>query len=289
MRFVLLLMVPAFLACQRDIEISDASYEGRDHFIITTKSSVYYFDKAGGGLSRMLDNNGNDWIAFKKEPWNKVPESAASAFRGIPNAVFQGDDGGCGHPGWDKCESYFEPPNIIRSRSNTGLWEWTWTFHEKYAEWNIVRTDSSRNYWFLYEGPAGGSFSPVDTYRGNSESDKFLWDTPDHMKREYETGNWQWVFFGRANTDIALSLVHMSGDDKTDYFSYMGNNKDLSFSDDGMIVFGFGRSADTKPQLTGSNAFRIAFIYRKAGEEFSFSYISNEINKLIDNSTKSIY
>lgn len=80
------------------IIVTEALYEGVPHYVIKTKTATWWYDIQGGGFSRLTDRQGNDWIAFKREPWNKTPESAASSYRGIPNAVYQGEDGGCGHP-----------------------------------------------------------------------------------------------------------------------------------------------------------------------------------------------
>ncbi len=122
MKFLVVLVFAMLPGTLFSIRVSEATYEGSPHYIIKTRSATYWFDRHGGGLSRMIDRDGNDWIAFKREPWNKIPESAASSYRGIPNAVYQGEDGGCGHPGWDKCESNFEAPNVIRTVSKSGKW-----------------------------------------------------------------------------------------------------------------------------------------------------------------------
>ena len=76
------------------VSISDINYEGRTHFRIETEDIIWYYDKAGGGFSRMIDRAGNDWISFRMDPWGKYPESSASSFRGLPNLVFGGEDDG---------------------------------------------------------------------------------------------------------------------------------------------------------------------------------------------------
>ncbi|MEO0334631.1 MAG: hypothetical protein AAF223_23655, partial [Bacteroidota bacterium] len=82
------------------IQIDETIYEDRPHFVVQTASATYWYDQAGGGLSRLIDPEGNDWIAFKKDPLSEYPASAAAGFRGLPNFVFQSDDGGAGHPGF---------------------------------------------------------------------------------------------------------------------------------------------------------------------------------------------
>jgi hypothetical protein len=246
------------------VRVSEAVYEGSPHYIIKTRTATYWFDRQGGGISKMIDRYGNDWVAFKKTPWNINPESAASSYRGIPNLVFQGEDAGCGHPGWDKCESSFEAPDIIRTRSKSGKWEWTWTFYEDKAVMEVLKSDPSRSYWFLYEGPAGGKFDPRNSFWMNSDNGSLiLSDKPDHIKGHRISGNWSWAAFGHKNVNIMLLLTHITFDNKTDSFSYMGNSSEGLLSDDGMLVFGFGRTADTKPLLMGNHKFEIGFITQK--------------------------
>jgi len=243
------------------ITVTETVYEGAPHYIIETKTASYWYDRQGGGFSRMIDNDGNDWIAFKREPWNNNPASAASSYRGIPNLVFRGDDSGCGHPGWNMCESIFEPPDKIRTVSKSGRWEWTWTFYEDKAVMEVLRSDPERTYWFLYEGPPGGSFDPADSYWMNSPGGSdTLSEKPDHIKGQRLTGDWDWAAFGTVKQEILLRIVHLTPDNQTDSFSYMGNSEKGISADDGMVVFGFGRTADTRPLLTGNHIFEIGFV-----------------------------
>jgi len=252
----------------KPVEISEGTYECVPHYVIRTKTAIWWYDRQGGGFSRIIDRFGNDWVAFSREPWNKVPGSAASSFRGVPNAVYQGEDGGCGHPGFDKCISDLEPPNVIRTKSISGKWEWTWTFYEDHAVWEVINSDSLRRYWFLYEGPAGGSFIPGKSYWRNNGSTSILRDMPDHIKGQRITGNWKWVVFGRDDIKSRLFIIHQTYDDKTDSFSYMGSTGDGISSSDGMTVFGFGRTADTEPLLSGNHKFVIGFFYGKNINKF---------------------
>jgi len=279
--FVLFFLLVLFLP-SKAIDINDTLYEGRPHFIIKTIGAIYYFDKAGGGLSRMIDSDGNDWINFKKEPWGKVPESAASAFRGIPNAVFQGEDGGCGHPGFDQCISELEGENLIRTKSKSGKWEWTWEFKEDCAVLTVVKTDTTRNYWFLYEGTVGGSYSPRNSYWGNSEKGPHR-ELPDHMSGERVIGNWDWVYFGRTDRDNILFVKNCTNRGEDASFSYMGNSDKGIDANDGMLVFGFGRSAESKPLLFGNHQFVIGFIQKMVSSNDDHKYVSQQISQLTNN------
>ena len=60
--------------------------------------------------------------------------------------------------------------------------------------------------------------------------------------------------------------MHNQDDKFADTFSFLGNSKSGLESDDGMIVFGFGRgSKGIEPLMTGVNSFRIGFI-EQSGE-----------------------
>ncbi len=148
--FLLCLVEPS----HAQVMITEADYEGAPHFVIRTKAATYWYDRAGGGLSRMIDREGNDWISFRREPWGKTPDSAASAYRGIPNFVFGSEDGGAGHPGFTKCESHKIGDNAITTVSKSGKWRWTWTFAEDQRQieqmrWVYFGDDNSRRALFI--------------------------------------------------------------------------------------------------------------------------------------------
>src|SRR5690606_16188948 len=103
LNFILILPVFFHLSSFVPISVITDSYEGRPHFRIETGSAVYYYDKSGGGFSRMIDADGNDWINYNGNPDAAYPYGASGGFRGIPNLVYGSDDGGAGHPGFDKC------------------------------------------------------------------------------------------------------------------------------------------------------------------------------------------
>ena len=83
--FVLVVISEMFMFSCNNISIEDESYEDRPHFKIETKTATYFFDKAGGGLSRAIDSDGIDWINYKGDSHAVVPSGASSCYRGIPN------------------------------------------------------------------------------------------------------------------------------------------------------------------------------------------------------------
>src|SRR5690606_41005486 len=87
------------------LTIEEEIYNDRSHFVVSTESAIYYLDKAGGGLSSIIDCDGIDWVHYNGSPHARVPDGASGGFRGLPNFVFRSDDGGAGHPGFDQCIS----------------------------------------------------------------------------------------------------------------------------------------------------------------------------------------
>lgn len=241
------------------VKITEGSYEERDHFIVSTPAAIYYYDKAGGGLSRLLDKDGRDWIDFKMKPWGEYPSAAASAFRGIPNSVFQSEDGGAGHPGHDLCTSVQVDDHTIRSTSKSGKWSWEWSFQEEYAELQILTTDPDHAYWFLYEGTPGGMFDPENSYFGYDKGGPLAtqWD---YYKGEKLFDQISWAYVGHKLVERVLLLSQLAPDTLSDTFSYLGNTKEGIDSNDGMVVFGFGRAEGAKPLLTQPLRFRVQFI-----------------------------
>lgn len=240
------------------VNIAEGEYEGIDHFLISTPAATYYYDKAGGGLSRMIDPAGLDWIAFHREPWNTYPEAAASSFRGIPNFVFRGPDGGAGHPGHEKCTTEQLNENTLVSTSLSTKWQWKWEFFADYARVTMLRTDPEVPYWFLYEGIPGGVFEPQYQYYGTDRKGP-KYDQSDYFAGDKRFFNTQWAYFGHRNVDRVLYVAQSQKDTLTDTFSYLGNSSDGIRSGEGMIVFGFGREEGAVPLLNEKMAFIMGF------------------------------
>ena len=236
----------------------------RPHFEIRTSTATYLYDRAGGGFSSIRDMNGIEWIGFK--PGNgKVPGSAAADFRGLPNLVFRGDDNGAGHPGFDQCTSSITAHNQVTTESGSGLWKWTWTFSDQEALLEVIETDTGRNYWFLYEGTPGGRFDPGHQFWGNSVDGKRA-DAPPIGSDQTGNGNWKWAFFGHRDVATTFFVVHVTPDEHNDTFSYMGASGEGIESEDGMVVFGFGRSGGT-PLMSGPNRFIIGLHEPETGQD----------------------
>lgn len=255
MRYLsLILLITLFLiSCQDSITLEETSYEGRMHILVKTEALDYYYDVQGGGFSRIIDREGNDWVGFKMEPWGDYPASAASSFRGLPNLVFQGEDDGAGHPGHDKCTSRVEGNSII-TESLSGLWQWTWEFFDDHTVLMIQKTDPGRSYWFLYEGTPGGEYDPKNTYYGSDKGGPFPGDH-DYFKGEILWDHFQWMYTGTKKSPVTLFMVQEEADELMDMISFLGNTDEGLDSPNGMTVFGFGREDGAKPLLQGSQKF----------------------------------
>jgi len=245
------------------IRITEGYYQGRPHFIVHTPGAIYYYDKAGGGFSRMIDRTGEDWISFRPEPWGEYPASAASAFRGIPNLVHGTAEAGAGHPGHEQCSSEQTGANKIRTTSGSGVWQWEWTFEPGYARLDILRVSPDAPYWFLYEGTPGGVFDPQRQFFGTDKGGP-LYVQPDFYKEDKVFDYWQWAYFGHDDCEALLFIAQAEPDTLTDTFSYLGHTGAGISSTDGMTVFGFGRADGARPLLTKINTFYLGFLDRKA-------------------------
>ena len=265
---------------QSSISIREGMYEGRSHYIITTPSAIYYLDQHGGGLSRMIDREGLDWIDFKVQPWNQYPQSAASAYRGIPNLVFGSDDSGAGHPGHDRCESKVLNDSTILVSSLSGQWQWQWIFRDTGAALEILNVDPDHPYWFLYEGVPGGRWQPDRQYFGTDTGGP-RYESLDFYKGAKVFENWQWAYFGNKEIDRVLYVAQLEADRYSDTFSFLGNSEKGIESYDGMVVFGFGRDDGAKPRLQNPNTFYLGFIEQRVEHATEHNQIEKYMERLL--------
>jgi hypothetical protein len=260
------------------VTIREGQYESRDHFVIETRHATYWLDRNAGGLSRLIDREGRDWIAFKREPWDTYPESAASAFRGIPNLVFGRSESGFGHPGWDVAKSQRVDRDTIVCTSEQGKWQLRWDFSADEARLTVEKTEADTPYWFLYEGPIAGRWEPHQQYFA-TDTRRPITQPHDYVAGDKLFDHWRWAYFGDNAAARVLYLVHEQGDEALDTFSHLGNSKDGLASSDGMVVFGFGRGKNgIEPLLRGKNSFRIGFLEQPGRELSDYEAIARQLS-----------
>ena len=243
-------------------DFSTVQHLGREHIRVETRAATYLYDPVAGGFSSILDPDGNDWVAYKDQPWGKYPASAASSYRGLPNLVFGGEDDGAGHPGHSQMTSQVSG-NQILSQSKSGKWRWAWTFDRRGARLDVLQWPADRNYWFLYEGPAGGSYQPKTTWWATDLTDP-SYQIPDHYLGGIHRAFYQSMFFGEDQSGYVFAMHQVSPDTHRDHISYLGN-EEIGAADslDGMVVAGFGRDEGATPLLNRGEHFYIAILPAK--------------------------
>ncbi len=263
------------------IKIESNSYEGRPHYKVTTKTATHYFDVAGGGLSRIIDQDDVDWINHNGNPHAVVPSGTSGGYRGIPNSVYRSDDGGASHPGFDQCLSEIKNGKTITTKSISGKWEWFWEFFDDHVCLTVLKVDPKHPYWFLYEGVIGGNFNPYMKYWGTDLGGP-RFETPSHNHGEGINEKWQWVYFGDKEQNRVFFVAQQPKDTLYDYFSYMGNTSEGRDAPDGMIVFGFGRQKGARPLMQEIGVtFYMGFLERKITSKKDHEWASEQIKKVI--------
>ena len=245
-----------------------------------TPTATYLINKESGGAASIIDKDGVDWIKHSKTYEGKITNGADSEWRGLPNLVFRDPDNGVGHPvGKGLCTTVQKTNNKLYVTSNSGLWEFSWTFKDDYAILSVEKNDPSRNYWFLFEGPNAGKFSPSTHYWSN-DIDGVSYDQPN-IRETPVNGTWQWAYFGDKSADRTFYVSMAENDTLIDFFAYMGNmHREGLESSDGMTVFGFGRSREVQPLMNKKNKFIFGFFERKLDDEKGYNEFSKFISRL---------
>lgn len=259
--------------------ITTVDHLGRPHFRIRTRSALYLYDPVAGGFSSILDRRGNDWVAYADDEDPTYPAAAATRYRGVPNLVYGGEDDGVGHPGFAKCESRVTRRNQITTVSLSGEWSYRWTFFRNYARLEVLQSPEGVPYWFLYEGPAGGTYRPRSTWWATDLSEP-SYDIPDHFQDGTHRGNHRYLAFGQNDVPYALWMLQADPDTRPDHVSYLGNEEiGAADSPDGMVVAGFGRAAGAKPLLTGPQTFLIGLAPYDHDDPASMTRLRRRIDK----------
>ncbi len=143
--------------------LSDTIDAGQEAFVIQTPLATFIYHKEGGGFSHLIDVDGNDWIGYAPG------DGPAGEYRGIPNMVFRGSEGGFFHPGHtgskgSSTQVVVADPHLVSlvTTSCDGCWQVRWDLFAAFARMRVLRVNGADpGYWFLYEGTPGGSFDPA--------------------------------------------------------------------------------------------------------------------------------
>jgi hypothetical protein len=227
------------------------------------------FDPAGGGFAGWCDPAGRDWVAFRAEPLEAFPASAAAGYRGLGNLVYGGPWSGAGHPGFRRCRSVREEPGRLAVETHDGAWAWDWQLESECLRLSMRRTPAAERlggrggasggestepaWWFLYEGPMAGRFAPLADHWGDANGIGSA-ERPGIADQPFAPRRWIWL--GAEGHPWALWLglrVPAGAPVPLSTLWWMGAQDEgrWSGSKDGMVVFGFGRGPGTRPLLRG--------------------------------------
>ncbi len=279
-----LLLLP--LACKYPKQLSKAhplqitQHLNRPHFRISTPTANYLLDSASGGLSSMIDRSGRDWIAYRREPWNTYPPSAASAYRGMPNLVFRSNFDGAGHPGHDRAACAISGTDRITCTTPGGPWAWTYTFLPNHVRLDVTQVSPTDAFWFLYEGPAGGTWRPATTsFASNVEPPAY--PQLNHFGGQQIVRPRRWMYFGLDGVDETLFVAQVQADTLPDHYSLLGNDSIGLASPNGMVVAGFGRAPGSTPLLRTPTSFVFGFLGRSAATREAWLEVTPHIERLL--------
>jgi hypothetical protein len=230
-------------------DAADASAGNVPCFKIETPAATYYLEKAGAGLSSMIDREGRDWIGFHPKPGS----GAGGEYRGFPNAVHK-QDGSFFHPknrGTDPSRTRVVHRSAdrvtIEAVSGNEAWRSRWDFYPAHCTFTMTRMPQRRAYWILYEGTPGGSFDATDWWMTSAVKER----QPVVKTHEGDIPSPEWIVFGDRAVKRVLYLFHHEDDDAVDRFYQMKGQ---------MTVFGFGRKGLEKYLTTVPQSFSIGFL-----------------------------
>jgi len=240
--------------------LEDRVDEGQSAMKIEAETYQVFLQDSAGGISSLLDRDGQDWVSFNRA---KGPKGM---YRGLPNLVFPEN---FFHPGYNHCScrmnSNTDSLVEISCSSNNQAYMITYQFRPTYFD--ITVTKSSGSYWFLYEGTPGGQFEPEKDYIIRSDGEIIACNTSFS-----DTGSSAFSWFTVIDPGLKRGLVIQQMEQDT--------TPDLYFPMDGMTVLGMGRSHDKPIRRMEAvpNRFRIFFVENPTYDLISES-ISRKSNK----------
>jgi len=242
----------------------DESAGGGAAYIISTPAATYYLDKAGGGLSSLVDNAGVDWLGFHRAPGS----GWKGEYRGFPNAVHR-QDGNYFHamnagtdPSTSVVHGVTDQHLSISFTSDNGKWQSRWDFYPDRCDFTMTMVSPGYKYWVQYEGVPGGEMNVSDFWYSSADDQKhlieqsFIGDLPAP----------EWIAFGDEDSPRMLYILHHQDDDYPDDY----------VSRPYMTVLGFGRRNKDK-HLDSPQSFSIGFV-----ESTDYILIDRALREIVD-------
>jgi len=245
------------------VRITEAVDEGIPCYKIETVEATYYYDKAGGGFTSIIDEDGNDWISYTQGG------GSAGEYRGVPNT-------GELHPGY--------VGGVTVSPNTPGIWHdsvslqttrngetATWEFFPTFAKMTLNEiSESDDKYWVLYEGTPGGAIEDSDSiYTSNGISFSAFSDNPfgdnDIVNTSGIALGSEWMYVKDGSIDRSFYMA-ITDDEVSDNYFELDNN---------MTVFGFGRKQGPAVQLREDVGANVVIGFSNSKEN---SIIQNRLN-----------
>ncbi len=244
----------------RVVLIRDAIDDSADDlpaFKIETPLATYYLEKSGGGLSSLVDRDGNDWLGFHP----RKGSGAGGEFRGFPNAVFR--QGG----------NYFHARNAqtdemrvrverdeddyvsILAESVDRKWQGRYEFFATHCTFSITKMPRGKKYWVLYEGTPGGALDRTDWWMTSNVPAP----QPIDRRHDGDIASPQWIAFGDSDGHRSIVLLCHTDDPYPDSYYQMHEK---------MTVFGFGRQ-------------KLEAFHSMPGKRFSIGLVENHTHAAI--------
>lgn len=225
---------------------------GRPVHRLRTPAAEMVLDDRGGALAGLIDDLGNDWIA-----WAPEPVGSGGAFRGYPNAA---DD--LFHPGADTATVTVTADGrhgaLIDVSTLDGYWSYSLLVLEDRALFTLEdfadrrcaarggpsscapgEGAAGRDFWWQYEGVPGGALGDEDlVVRPDPERDGGWRSSGQGSKWNEDLAGPEWAAVLDRDRDRALVHAQASDDSLADLY-----RRFASPGEDPMAVLAFGRAA----------------------------------------------
>lgn len=232
-------------------ETVDESAGNLPAFRIETPAAVYFLEKSGGGLSSLLDRDGNDWLSFHPESGS----GAGGEYRGFPNAVFH-QGGNYFHAKNSQSDSVTTKVEKVTAdyvsilvESENHLWQCRYEFNATHCTFSMTKMPEEKKYWVLYEGTPGGELQLDDWWMTSAVKTP----QPISVPHEGDIPAPEWIAFGDSGGNRSVLLLNHSDDSAPDTHYQMHQK---------MTVFGFGRQ-------------KMNVFYSSLGQRFSIGLVES--------------